>query len=189
MFDETWIKVVIGVIVAIGWIVKTYQEAKAKPDAGKPPPVPQAEPDTEPIRQTPEKLNEFLEEIRKRKKKSKANDAEPIVLVEAEPERRPTPKPPIRRDKPAPRITQPSPWASTPAPSKVATEIPAAPRVPAKSATAASSLMGSAGVVERKKSIPAIGDALALLANRQSLATAFILREILADPISKRRKK
>ena len=37
MLDETWIKIAIGVIVAIGWIVKTYQENKAKSDAGKPP--------------------------------------------------------------------------------------------------------------------------------------------------------
>ena len=185
MFDETWIKIAIGVIVAIGWIVKTYQENKAKGDAGKPPPVPRGESATEPIRQTPEKLNDFLDEIRKRKKKAKADDLEPIILAEAEPEpaRRPAPKPPIRRDKPAPRITQPSPWATTPPPA------PFVPQTPAKSATAASSLMGSAGVVERKKSIPAIGDALALLANRQSLATAFILREILDDPICKRRRK
>ena len=135
-------------------------------------------PATEPIAQASEKLNDFLDEIRKRKRRPNSEE-EPIVLVEAEPERRPAPKPPIRRDKPAPRITQPSPWAPT---------APVVPQAPAKSATDASSLMGSAGVVERRKAIPAITDALVLLAHRQSLATAFILREILDDPISKRRQ-
>ena len=137
MFDETWIKIAIGVIVAIGWIVKTYQESKARADAGKTPPIPQGGPATEPIAQASEKLNDFLDEIRKRKRRPNSEE-EPIVLVEAEPERRPAPKPPIRRDKPAPRITQPSPWAPT---------APVVPQAPAKSATDASSLMGSAGVV------------------------------------------
>lgn len=200
-----WIKILIGAAVVVGWIVNAVleQQKQAKnAERPKPPPLPST-PDA-PAPQSADALNDFLRELRRRKKEAEAMGApaeEPIpaILVEERP-KPPPPLPPTPAPRPAarPPLVAPAPAAS-PMPvmpemilatsmDKAALAAPTlvSSRTTTSTTAAASSVAGIATVMRRTPS-PAVARVLEMLRQPQQLPSFVVVREILDEPLSRRR--
>jgi hypothetical protein len=186
---EELIKVLVFAVMGVIWVIASLR-SKQQQQAAKP----VAAPD-QPKRATGDEVEDFLAEIRRRR-----NQEEPIQRREPAEERRSEPPPlpvaefvePERRREPPPL---PPPVAPPPRrtsrkqkqkePRRV--EMPPPPQpasapltIPAIPAMAQQAILPLA---------PTSRDVAALLRHRRSVAAAFVLREILDEPLCKRRRR
>jgi hypothetical protein len=191
---EIWLIILIPVAVSI--LSLLFRSAKEEPRRnGRPRPNPQDVPSGRPPRRSVSDIDQFLEEINRRRREAaeKRKSGEPVVVaVPAPPPVRPRPAPPVlrparrvERERQPPRIREPLPpperiiitEAVPLPPSPAAPEWqpppPAEPRHPPQGAKPT--------VVN-----PALAQVLPLLRSPQGLRSAIVLREIFDRPLCQR---
>jgi hypothetical protein len=188
---EELIKVLVFAVMGVIWVIinlRGKQQQAAKPVAA---------PD-QPKRASDDAVEDFLAEIRRRRNPEEpVQRGEPVeerrseppplpvadvVVPERRPERRPEP-PPLPPVAPPPRRT---PRKQKPKePRRV--EMPAPPQPAAPPLTVplipAMAQQGTSALAPTSRAVTA------LLRNRRSVAAAFVLREILDEPLCKRRRR
>lgn len=190
-----WIKVLVALVVIGGWIISAIQEKgkAAKNNRPKPPPLPPADGEPAVPPRPVNDLQDFLNEVRRRKQAAepprREEEPTPAILVEERPRRAPKRAP---RQRAEPRRAEPPPLMAMPVPEPP--PLPSPPSLPPLPPLEAPRLrtevptLGVAAVVARAPAHPAVRDLLSLLKNRRSLATAVLLREVLDEPLCKRRR-
>ena len=187
-----WIKGLIALVIIIGWIVGNLKERQKAAEKAAPPPLPLPPLDpyvAAPVRKADD-LQEFLKQIRRRSGEPEPQTtAEPLpaVLVEEAPRIEslrsevppvilsPKPRKKIRPDSP-PKTPRRKPDALPPTSERVVFSGPLA-------SDSAPTTSGS------KVKSAAVRDAVRLLKSPAGLKTAFILQEILSEPLAKRRRR
>lgn len=198
---QDWIKLGIGLIVVFAWILGNIKEQqKAKP-VPPPLPPPRPNPDDPDGARAAHDLQDFLQDIRRKLNdpplETQINDPEPIALIDeparpapppvpvpTERPRRPKTKRPIPPERPVVRMPELQILRDErpPAPARVAS--PSSPKV-----RPAQIVMRQAAIVKRKANSPALNEIVAILKSPKGLATAALMREILSEPLCKRRRR
>ena len=198
-----WVKWLIPVVVVAVIIIS--QLAAKQPTRQPPPPLPRPRPPRDPDdsaapRRTSEDLEKFLEEV-KRRKQSEETAAEPLYTAQEIPAR-PAPRPveqrrqsvavdskPQRRSQPRVVVVEPA------APKLRQLAMPSSEVAVLQALQAPASPADAPQAIHRPEALPTVAAlppaakmVRGLLKNRQSLRAALLLREILDQPLSKRRR-
>lgn len=182
-----WPVLVIALIPVAVWILATIFRGVEEVKERSRPPRPRGDGAQVKVPRRPAgELDRFLDEARRRREPGPKRRAEPTVTGTLELERLPVEKPAprpavVRREEPKPRPKQ-----DVPAP-------PAAPAVVVVAAPVEAALLPNpppapprAGPTARPVS-PLLGRLGGMLRDRNSLALAFVLREVFDRPVSQRR--
>lgn len=208
-----WHHLIIPLVVVVGWVIKqivsTQQEAAAQQERAKlmagPQPIATAKSDDE-VSNERTALDRRIEDAAERKRAREQTDDEgrpaplkqhipmSVPAVVAVPRYQP---PAYDRSTPEVRRIPRSelPRVVRPAPEKPAATPPATPARPRSKANVpavpetAQVVLSLATPTRTSRVPPAVREALDLLRDRQALATAFVLREILDRPVALRRRR
>jgi hypothetical protein len=181
-----WPVLVIALIPVAVWILATIfrgvEEAKEK---GRPPRPRGDGAQVKVPRRPAGELDRFLDEARRRREPSPKRRAEPTVTgpleLERVPVEKPAPRPPVvvRREPPKPRKAEaPVPVPVAPPVVVVAPPLPEPPLPPPPQLRPA---------VPPRPASPLVARLGGMLRDRDSLALAFVLREVFDRPVSQRR--
>jgi hypothetical protein len=174
-----WKVLIIGLIPLGVWILSTIFRGieDAREQEKQPRPAPGERPVKAPRRPSSE-LDRFLDEARRRREVSPKRRAEPEPVLEALPVAKPPePPPPPRVEKraPSPSKARETRKAEPPPPVVVLpVELPPPPPAPAR-------------LPPRSQPSPALAKVVGMLRDRNAVAMAVALREILDRPLSQRR--
>ena len=177
-----WIKLAIPLIAVAVWIVSNLanqQKEQRKLPRVPPPPAKPRDPHdplaTEPVAK-PDEDNKYREEMQRKREKK------PVVKTLPRP--RPTKRPEIVLKPsrlPTILVPAPAPVVRREEPPPLPAPLPAAPEQVAK--------VSQPAVVRAKPKSAAIRSLHELLGKRENLTTAFLLKEVLDLPVSKRPKR
>jgi hypothetical protein len=184
---DFWIKLIIGGIVVAAWIAGNIRERQKAAEKAAPPPLPDDRDAPAPAGKVDD-LRDFLKQIRTRKDElepRRIDEPMPAVLVEEPPRR----EPPKWAPPPVPVVKQKRPQLDIAATlARRAAEVVSLVPEPIK-LTPASASDPVPSVSRSKASTPAAREVLRLLKSPTSVATGFLLQEILGKPLAKRRRK
>jgi len=179
-----WIKLIVVAIGIVLWIASNLRDVKNPMNTTVPPPLPPPEHDLASAKlasaqREPEDLKEFLKQIRKRmgepEPRTMEQLAEPVVVKEV----RPAPPPPPKKRR------KPQEADKAPNLSKRTAEVTSLSDGPVITFESLRSEMRQVAGISRPTS-RAAKDAVAILKSPNGMAAAFVLQEILSDPLSKR---
>lgn len=174
------IKLIVGLIVVIAWIVGNIRERQKAAAKKAPPPVANdAPPAAAPPR--PNELDSYLEEVRRRMGEPEARKLDaPLPSLLAEEPRRAAPsrsQPPMKQKKKRQPDRPPTPTRHA----EVTSLSPDMLKMPLTGS------IGPAPSAAKNRPSPVVKDVVNLLKSPSGLSTAFLLREILSEPMCKRR--
>ena len=217
---DKWLTWLIPLIAIAVWILSQLAGNQQPPKRSTPRPFPPRDPEQDPRSRAPGELEEFLENMKRRKEAEEQTAAEreraaadravaePVLIAEeivpprASPPPLPRPveqrrksmpvgnKKPPRRPEPVIVIEPPPPVVRTvpmpmsaPAPAVTLATLPAVPAAPA-----APQAIHRPEALPARTSLPPVARMVRdLLASRQALAAAILVREVLDPPLCKRR--
>jgi hypothetical protein len=205
-----WLKLLIPLIAVAVWILSHLAGNQQNQRRQAPRPQPPFDPDQEPRHpgRAASELERFLEDVKRRKEMEQVPEAILIAEEVAPPRKAPPPlprpveqrrksvpigvKPPQRRRELA-ALVQPLPV--TPAPTSRTVTMPSSAVAEVQAPQATQAPPPPPQALHRPEALPtkaskseAVKLVQHLLRNRQALAGAFLLREILDKPLSKRRR-
>jgi len=172
-----WIKLAFVLAGVVFWIISNLREAK-KPTAPAPPPLPGGDGDAASAAKRPEDLQDFLNQIRRRMGETESRPLE-LDVVPPEPRRLPPPVPilPIKKQRQADKA---------PNLSKRTAEVTSLVAEPMTFEAMKAEIKPMAGIM--RVTSQAAKNAVKVMKSPGGMATAFVLREILDVPLSKRRR-
>ncbi len=181
---DFWIKLGIGAIVAVFWIAGNIREKQRAAAAAAPPPLPLADPGVNAPARPTDDVQEFLKQIRGRiaEPVRKETPLQAVLVDEPRREKRPTPAAPRPQKKPKKQEADTAPNLSKRR-AEVTSLVPdAVPLTAALSSDPAPMVSVSRGAS------PAAREMKKLLRSPSGLATAFLLKEIMDGPVSRKRR-
>ena len=186
-----WIKLAIPLIAVAVWILSNLAKNREEPRRQRTAPPPRPEDGEGPRRRrTPAEVDQFLEEVRRRREAAEAK----VKKLEEKPVPIPLSQK-VAAESPFPRARAVPPPPPVPTPPPVRSETRRAPTVEpilAKVVPVPEQVVATPIVVPKVTPLPIspqVQQTLALLKNRKSLVTAILLREILEQPLCRRTRE
>ncbi|MCS7044967.1 MAG: hypothetical protein NZO58_01295 [Gemmataceae bacterium] len=198
---KDWVQWIIPVVALAAWIIHQLASSQQQQAKKAPAARPDDRPPAPPRRRASQELEQFLREAKQRKLRS-VELAEDEVVVVAEPVELPPAAPipqrtPVRRDPlPVRRVEPPrrvelaeaeAAGAVPLTPQAKVVEAPSSPPAPPPGPARPEDAYAQQGRLARRGVSPLAPLVRQLLSNRRSLQAAFVLRDILDRPLSKRR--
>jgi hypothetical protein len=181
-----WVQWIIPLIAIAVWILSNL--ARSKED--KPPVQRRSEDAPQPIRRSPEEVDRFLEEVRRRKRNAEGPKKPGRTSAPDRP--RPGPPPLPRTPTERPRVSERPPPTSKPLPPPRRQEAEAIPVAEVLEVAVANQPPRALATLAagRPTTVPPAVQALkSLLLDRQNVAAAIVLKEVLDQPLCKRPRR